>query len=81
MPSGIVKAEVAAVGWVIGWWTLKFQNGAIIRYRRYEQNLANEEVFWVGKKYQVIKEGVAGIDYFIKLIGEPEVEKKELEKK
>ena len=39
----------------VGWWTLKFENGSIIRvYRNYKSKPVND-IWQVGKKYAVTK--------------------------
>ena len=39
-----------------GWWTLKFENGAVITINRSWANLPKHDIWWIGKEYKVIKE-------------------------
>jgi len=59
-------------GWS-GWWTLKFENGAVITINRSWLNLPKHDIWWIGKEYKVSKEKFC---FRAKLI-EKEKEKKE----
>jgi hypothetical protein len=61
----------------IGWWTLKFENGAVIRVERRTLDFPKDEIFWIGKKYQVSKKGFGENNFFVKLIEEGEKEQAE----
>lgn len=42
----------------VGWWTLKFENGAVIRYWKntfINVNKADGDIWWIGKVYVVSK--------------------------
>lgn len=43
------------VGWD-GWWTLKFENGAIIRVNRSWSDRPRNDIWWVGKEYKVTRD-------------------------
>ena len=41
----------------IGWWTLKFENGAVIRVWTGYNTKPKDDIWWVGKKYTITAEG------------------------
>ena len=43
------------VGWD-GWWTLKFENGAVITINRSWTKYPKWDIWWIGKEYKVVKE-------------------------
>ena len=57
----------------MGWWTLKFENGAVITVNRARLEFPKDDIWWIGKKYEIIKKG----HYFrAKLIEEEKKEEK-----
>jgi len=57
----------------MGWWTLKFENGAVITVNRVRLESPKDDIWWVGKEYKVIKKG----NYFRAKMIEEEKEEKE----
>lgn len=57
----------------MGWWTLKFENGAVITVNRARLSTPKDEIWWIGKEYKVIKKG----NYLRAKLIEEEKEKKE----
>lgn len=51
----INHAEKYQLPWM-GWWTLKFENGAVIAIKKSFRELPKLEIWWIGKRYKVIKE-------------------------
>lgn len=55
-----------------GWWTLKFENGAVISvYREPAKPLPKDDVWWIGKVYEVSKKGFGENYLIVKLKQEP----------
>ena len=55
-----------------GWWTLKFENGAVISFWRKMEVLPKNDIWWIGKKYKVTKRGFGKNHFYVKLIEEEE---------
>ena len=56
-----------------GWWTLKFENGAVITFYRGTELLPKSDIWWIGKTYIVSKKGFGENYFFIKLKQEEEI--------
>jgi len=41
----------------IGWWTLKFENGAVIRVWTGYNSKPKDDIWWVGKRYKITEDG------------------------
>jgi len=60
------------------WWTLKFENGAVITIRKWAWPADEAIIWWIGKKYKVTQIIRKTGDYFIAgLVEEKKVEKKD----
>jgi len=52
---GIIEELKLDLGWWT-WWTLKFENGAVIVISRSALEPKEDVVWWIGKEYRVTKE-------------------------
>ncbi|MBA7483471.1 hypothetical protein ES707_18986 [subsurface metagenome] len=63
----------------MGWWTLKFENGAVITVYRARLELSKDDVWFIGKKYKVTRKGLGKNYFFVyldELVGIEWVDKK-----
>lgn len=63
----------------MGWWTLKFENGAVITANRARLELSKDDIWFIGKKYKVTRKGLGKNYFFVyldELVGIEWVDKK-----
>ncbi len=73
-PLLIAEANLAKINQVVGWWTLKFENGAVVTTPQYTVGLTSKkDIWWIGKTYIVYKKRFGQYYYSIK----PKEEEKE----
>ncbi|GAG54680.1 unnamed protein product, partial [marine sediment metagenome] len=51
---GIIEDLKLDLGWWT-WWTLKFENGAVIIVSRSALEPKEDIIWWIGKEYKVVK--------------------------
>jgi hypothetical protein len=73
-PLIITEANLAKINQVVGWWTLKFENGAVVTTPQYTVGLTSKkDIWWIGKTYIVYKKKFGQNYYSIR----PKEEEKE----
>ena len=51
----------------MGWWTLKFENGAVITINRAREKLSKDDIWFIGKEYKVTRKGFGENNFFVYL--------------
>lgn len=63
----------------MGWWTLKFENGAVITANRENEKLSKNDIWFIGKKYKITRKGFGENNFFVylnELVGIEWIDKK-----